>query len=214
MRVRVHACTCTCTCTQGGLLVGDEVRVGERLRFMVRDARGAREDLQAQGMRWKRAQLQAALGLGLGSEPTAATTTTSSTSSNSPTASASSSPSSPSVADTALPAAPSPQSEGSSPGTDQQGGKDSPAEPSSAVPVPSPSPSIKLVPSKPPGPPFGMLMFTCNGRGSALYEEDSYDARTVSEFIPVPVAGFQCNGARWGDGGVMGEWRDGGVMEE
>ncbi len=45
-----------------------------------------------------------------------------------------------------------------------------------------------------PAEPFGMLMFTCNGRGSGLYGEGSYDARTISSYVSVPVAGFQCNG--------------------
>eukprot|EP00198_Chlamydomonas_reinhardtii_P011498 XP_001700835.1 predicted protein [Chlamydomonas reinhardtii] len=82
------------------LVVGDYMRAGQRLRFMVRDKQGAQEDLTSHGLAFKRKQLQ----------------------------------------------------------------------------------------------PFGMLMFTCNGRGSGLYGEDSYDARTLSTYVPVPVAGFQCNG--------------------
>lgn len=74
-----------------------------------------------------------------------------------------------------------------------------------------------------PSQPFGMLMFTCNGRGSGLYGEDSYDARTLSTYVPVPVAGFQCNGERWRRGWAGGRvgrragwegglgWREGGM---
>mmetsp|Transcript_38716 Transcript_38716/g.86104 ORF Transcript_38716/g.86104 Transcript_38716/m.86104 type:complete len:558 (+) Transcript_38716:89-1762(+) len=50
-------------------------------------------------------------------------------------------------------------------------------------------------------PPFGALLFSCNGRGSALYGEPSYDSRTITSFVPVPAAGFLCNGeiGRMGD---------------
>ncbi|GIL44466.1 hypothetical protein Vafri_1917 [Volvox africanus] len=94
------------------LVVGEYMRAGQRIRFMVRDKQGAQEDLASHGLSYKRKQLQSLL-------------------------------------------------QGS---TEQQ------------------------------APPFGMLMFTCNGRGSGLYGEDSYDARTVSSYVPVPCAGFQCNG--------------------
>jgi len=40
----------------------------------------------------------------------------------------------------------------------------------------------------------GLLMFSCNGRGTNLYEEPSYDARTMGSFVRVPSAGFLCNG--------------------
>ncbi|KXZ56458.1 hypothetical protein GPECTOR_1g41 [Gonium pectorale] len=98
--------------SQQALIVGDKMRPGQRLRFMVRDKQGAQEDLQAHGTAYKRRQLQAMLEAG---------------------------------------SAPQPQ-------------------------------------------PFGMFMFTCNGRGSGLYGEESYDARTMSSFVSVPCAGFQCNG--------------------
>ncbi|GLC50443.1 hypothetical protein PLESTB_000379900 [Pleodorina starrii] len=95
------------------LVVGEHMRVGQRVRFMVRDKQGAQEDLDSHGLSYKRKQLQAML---LG-------------------------------------------------GPEQQASA-----------------------------PFGMLMFTCNGRGSGLYGENSYDARTMSSYVPVPCAGFQCNG--------------------
>lgn len=98
--------------SEQGLVLGDAVRVGQRLRFMVRDKQGAVEDLTSHGLAYKRKQLQAMLEGNSASNPA----------------------------------------------------------------------------------PFGMLMFTCNGRGSELYGEDSYDARTLSSFISVPCAGFQCNG--------------------
>ncbi|GLI65553.1 hypothetical protein VaNZ11_009115 [Volvox africanus] len=94
------------------LVVGEYMRPGQRVRFMVRDKQGAQEDLASHGLSYKRKQLQSLL-------------------------------------------------QGS---TEQQ------------------------------APPFGMLMFTCNGRGSGLYGEDSYDARTMSSYVSVPCAGFQCNG--------------------
>ncbi|GBF93738.1 hypothetical protein Rsub_06070 [Raphidocelis subcapitata] len=43
------------------LAVGDELRVGQRLRFMVRDREGAQADLEAHGVAYKRRQLAAAL---------------------------------------------------------------------------------------------------------------------------------------------------------
>lgn len=42
---------------------------------------------------------------------------------------------------------------------------------------------------------FGMLLFSCNGRGTSLYNEPSWDSRTLAGYIPVPVSGFMCNGA-------------------
>lgn len=53
-------------------------------------------------------------------------------------------------------------------------------------------------------PPFGMLLFSCNGRASALYAESSYDSRTMATYVPVPPAGFLCNGEI---GTVAGETR-------
>lgn len=41
---------------------------------------------------------------------------------------------------------------------------------------------------------FGMLLFSCNGRGMNLYNEPSWDSRTLASYIPVPVSGFMCNG--------------------
>jgi small ligand-binding sensory domain FIST len=43
---------------------------------------------------------------------------------------------------------------------------------------------------------FGMLLFSCNGRGMNLYDAPSYDSRTLASYIPVPCSGFMCNG-RW-----------------
>ncbi|KAG2486907.1 hypothetical protein HYH03_014406 [Edaphochlamys debaryana] len=92
------------------LVVGDYMRVGQRIRFMVRDRQGAQEDLTSHALGFKKRQLQAMLE-----------------------------------------------------GVPQQ-------------------------------PPFGMFMFTCNGRGYGLYGEPSYDARTMGSYIPAPAAGFLCNG--------------------
>ena len=39
--------------------------------------------------------------------------------------------------------------------------------------------------------PAGALLFSCNGRGSRMFSEESHDARAVSkEMGPIPVAGF------------------------
>ncbi|GAX75694.1 hypothetical protein CEUSTIGMA_g3137.t1 [Chlamydomonas eustigma] len=95
---------------EGSLAVGEYVRVGQRIRFMIRDQQGAREDLQSHGIAYKKRQLVASLA-GQGQEE-----------------------------------------------------------------------------------PVGMMVFSCNGRGSSLYQEPSYDTRTVSSFIPVPCSGFLCNG--------------------
>lgn len=41
----------------------------------------------------------------------------------------------------------------------------------------------------------GALLFTCNGRGTHMFDEESHDARTVSELLGSPaVAGFFCGG--------------------
>jgi small ligand-binding sensory domain FIST len=46
-----------------------------------------------------------------------------------------------------------------------------------------------------PLPPFGMLLFSCNGRGSGLYGEPDWDSRAISQYVPVPaVSGFLANG--------------------
>ena len=38
------------------------------------------------------------------------------------------------------------------------------------------------------------LVLLLSGRGSSLYNEPSFDTRTLSSFIPVPCSGFLCNG--------------------
>ena len=49
-------------------------------------------------------------------------------------------------------------------------------------------------------PPLGGLLFTCNGRGTRLFQEPNHDAKTVAETLkgddgaPMPVAGFFCAG--------------------
>lgn len=49
-------------------------------------------------------------------------------------------------------------------------------------------------------PPLGGLLFTCNGRGTRLFQEPHHDAQTVSQTLkgddgsPMPVAGFFCAG--------------------
>ncbi len=45
-------------------------------------------------------------------------------------------------------------------------------------------------------PPLGLLIFSCNGRGQALYGEPNYDSSTLASFVPVPASGMFCNGAR------------------
>ncbi|KAK9835887.1 hypothetical protein WJX74_010230 [Apatococcus lobatus] len=42
--------------------------------------------------------------------------------------------------------------------------------------------------------PFGALIFSCNGRGMGLYETAAFDSRTLASYVPVPSAGFFCNG--------------------
>jgi hypothetical protein len=50
-----------------------------------------------------------------------------------------------------------------------------------------------------------MLLFSCNGRGTSLYNEPSWDSRTLAGYIPVPVSGFMCNGegVKVGSGGEL-----------
>jgi small ligand-binding sensory domain FIST len=44
-------------------------------------------------------------------------------------------------------------------------------------------------------PPSGVLMFTCNGRGTHMFGHPDHDARLVDElFQGVPIAGFFCAG--------------------
>eukprot|EP00891_Asterochloris_glomerata_P008257 jgi/Astpho2/8257/fgenesh1_pg.00122_%23_30_t len=45
----------------GCVAVGDTVHLGQRIRFMVRDAQGARQDLDNQGLAYKRRELQASM---------------------------------------------------------------------------------------------------------------------------------------------------------
>lgn len=42
--------------------------------------------------------------------------------------------------------------------------------------------------------PIGALMFSCTGRGEGLYHEPDFDSQLFSEYVPVPVSGFFCNG--------------------
>jgi small ligand-binding sensory domain FIST len=43
--------------------------------------------------------------------------------------------------------------------------------------------------------PMGALMFTCNGRGTGLYNEPDYDSKLFQQFVgPIPVGGFFCSG--------------------
>lgn len=51
-----------------------------------------------------------------------------------------------------------------------------------------------IMSSTPQPPAFGMLVFSCNGRGTGLYDEPHYDSRTLASYIPVPCSGFMCNG--------------------
>ena len=45
--------------------------------------------------------------------------------------------------------------------------------------------------SKPSGQPVGALLFTCNGRGTRLFEKADHDVGVIHEvFGPIPVAGF------------------------
>ncbi len=46
-----------------------------------------------------------------------------------------------------------------------------------------------------PVPPAGAIIFTCNGRGTRLFDEPSHDARCLQECLgPVPAAGFFAQG--------------------
>jgi small ligand-binding sensory domain FIST len=53
--------------------------------------------------------------------------------------------------------------------------------------------SLRLARGQEPGParPAGALLFTCNGRGTRLFEEPDHDVSVIHEvFGPIPVAGF------------------------
>jgi small ligand-binding sensory domain FIST len=44
-------------------------------------------------------------------------------------------------------------------------------------------------------PPAGALLFTCNGRGSRMFDEPDHDARLLAKMLgDIPVAGFFCAG--------------------
>ena len=44
-------------------------------------------------------------------------------------------------------------------------------------------------------PPGGALMFSCNGRGTRLFNQPGHDIQTLHEVLgPIPVAGFFCAG--------------------
>ena len=44
-------------------------------------------------------------------------------------------------------------------------------------------------------PPKGSLLFTCNGRGTQLFEEPHHDAQAIqAKFHKIPSAGFFCQG--------------------
>jgi len=44
------------------------------------------------------------------------------------------------------------------------------------------------------GQPSGVMMFTCNGRGTNMFELPDHDAGLVSKILGVPLAGFMCAG--------------------
>uniref|UniRef100_A0A7S3VSX1 FIST C-domain domain-containing protein n=2 Tax=Dunaliella tertiolecta TaxID=3047 RepID=A0A7S3VSX1_DUNTE len=51
-----------------------------------------------------------------------------------------------------------------------------------------------LMEGTPLDPPIATLLFSCVGRGSNLHSKNSFDARTVASFLPVPTSGFLGNG--------------------
>jgi small ligand-binding sensory domain FIST len=40
----------------------------------------------------------------------------------------------------------------------------------------------------------GALMFACIGRGKGLYGESNFDSGVFEDYVPIPLAGFFCNG--------------------
>ena len=45
------------------------------------------------------------------------------------------------------------------------------------------------------GPASGALLFSCNGRGTHLYQQPDGDLTTIRQFLgPIPLAGFFCAG--------------------
>ncbi len=43
-------------------------------------------------------------------------------------------------------------------------------------------------------PPAGVLLFTCNGRGSHMFEVPDHDASTIEDTLGAPAGGFFCAG--------------------
>jgi small ligand-binding sensory domain FIST len=43
-------------------------------------------------------------------------------------------------------------------------------------------------------PPAGVLLFTCNGRGSHMFQVPDHDAAAIQDALDVPVGGFFCAG--------------------
>ncbi|PNH12493.1 hypothetical protein TSOC_000565 [Tetrabaena socialis] len=220
--------------SEQSLVVGDYVRAGQRVRFMVRDKQGAQEDLASHGLAFKRKQLQAMMtggpsqppqpfgmlmftcngrGSGLyGEESYDARTMASYV--PVPCAGFMCNGSCKLVAvlmvagrDFLIRALRGFDSEQSlvvgdyvRAGQrvrfmvrDKQGAQEDLASHGLAFKRKQLQAMMTGGPSQPPQP-FGMLMFTCNGRGSGLYGEESYDARTMASYVPVPCAGFMCNG--------------------
>ena len=49
--------------------------------------------------------------------------------------------------------------------------------------------------SRPKLSPVGALLFSCTGRGEALYDEPNYDSDLFERYLgPLPIGGFFCNG--------------------
>jgi small ligand-binding sensory domain FIST len=43
--------------------------------------------------------------------------------------------------------------------------------------------------------PMGALLFSCTGRGEALYDEPNFDSDLFEQYLgPLPIGGFFCNG--------------------
>ena len=45
-----------------------------------------------------------------------------------------------------------------------------------------------------PGAPAGALLFTCNGRGSHMFETPDHDALALEDALDAPAGGFFCAG--------------------
>jgi hypothetical protein len=137
--------------------------------LQVRDREGAQQDLTSHCLAYKRRELQSMLG---GSSLFASSS--SSSSANNSSSSSSSGSSSSSTAE---------QSQSQQPGEQEQQ-QQQPQQPEPQQPEQQ----------QPQRRAFGMLLFSCNGRGMNLYNEPSWDSRTLASYIPVPVSGFMCNG--------------------